>query len=329
MNAVESLLAALHADPTDDTAWLALADALEEAGENDRAELLRLHRSLRGKLKARQRTSNEKKLQKLLAKGVKPCVPVVVNSIGLELALIQPGVFQMGSPEDEPERMECEVLHEVEITKPFYLGVYPVTQEEYQRVMKKNPSEFKGAPRNPVEKVLWRDAAQFCERSSALPQDKKAGRVYRLPSEAEWEYACRAWLGPANVFHFGATLDGTQANFDGRLPYGRESWGDHDEAGIYLGRTAPVGNYPPNAFGLYDMHGNVDEWVQDWDSSDYYTKGPRVDPPGPKSGASHIVRGGSWGAQGEDCRAAVRIGLASRSRADNVGFRVAMTVARR
>jgi len=185
---------------------------------------------------------------------------IITNSIGMELVLIPPGDFLMGSPEEEKDRRDDETLHRVRITEPFHLSVYKVTQSEYERVMGENPSHFSSGgggnvqvsnletSRFPVEQVTWEDAIDFCRKLSLLPEEKAAGRIYRLPTEAEWEYACRA--STATPFHFGSQLNGREANCDG-TPYGT------DTEGPYLGRTTSVGSYQPNAFGLYDMHGNV------------------------------------------------------------------------
>ena len=237
----------------------------------------------------------------------------ITNSIGMKLALIPAGKFIMGSPKDEKDRWYDEEQHEVSITKPFYLGVYVVTQAEYEKVMGNNPSYFspKGGGKDkvkdmdtgqfPVETVSWDDAVAFCKKLSELPEEKKAGRVYRLPTEAEWEYACRA--GTKTAFHYGNSLSSKQANFNGNLPYGGA------DKGPYLERTAKVGSYAANAFGLYDMHGNVWEWCQDWYDENYYKNSPREDPPGPTQASYRVVRGGCWIAHGGYCRSANRNGF--------------------
>src|SRR5262249_14353176 len=152
--------------------------------------------------------------------------------------------------------------HEVEITRPFYLGVFPVTQAQWQKVMGNNPSWFcatgEGAAsvtgmntdQFPVETVSWKEAAAFLKKLSALEKTRKARPGYRIPSEAEWEYACRGGAAEYQVFHYGNSLSFMQANFNGREPY-------EGAEGPYLERTCAVGSYRPNAFGLYDMHGNV------------------------------------------------------------------------
>jgi formylglycine-generating enzyme required for sulfatase activity len=202
----------------------------------------------------------------------------------------------MGSPDGEAEREEDEgPQHEVAISRAFYLGVYPVTQGQWQRVMGNNPSHFcsggggkdqvRGLDTSnfPVEQVSWEEAVAFCRKLSKLPEEKRAKRRYRLPSEAEWEYACRGGASSNQPFHFGNSLSSTQANFHGDFPYGGAA------KGPYLGRTTEVGAYRvSNAFGLYDLHGNVWEWCADWYDMDYYARSPRLDPPGPSRGRVRV-----------------------------------------
>jgi formylglycine-generating enzyme required for sulfatase activity len=251
----------------------------------------------------------------------------IVNSIGMKLVLIPAGTFLMGSPRSEQGRSEEEHQHEVEITRALYMGIHPVTQEEYKKVMGSNPSHFQAAgdgkdkvkrldtSRFPVEKVSWEDAVRFCEKLSALAKEKQAGRRYRLPTEAEWEYAARA--GTRTAFHCGNRLSSTQANFDGRYPYGGA------DKGPALGRPTTVGSYKPNAFGLFDMHGNVQQWCSDWFDRDYYRVSPKSDPRGPQRGKSRILRGGSWDSDARTCRAAARSWDDPRNQEDStIGFRV-------
>jgi formylglycine-generating enzyme required for sulfatase activity len=238
----------------------------------------------------------------------------------------------MGSPKEKEDRNgEDEDQHEVEITRPFFMGAYEVTQEEYVKVMGKNPSYFsaegegkkkvKGlnTDRFPVEQVSWEDAREFCKKLSDRVEEKQAGRVYRLPTEAEWEYACRGGAGDATHFHVGQTLSSPQANFDGTRPY-------QADEGPNLGRTAAVGSYKPNAFGLSDMHGNVAEWCADSYLKDYYRKSPGKDPPGPKGGDLRVYRGGSWLDDGKDCRSAARNSSLPTFKGSAYGFRVVLVI---
>jgi formylglycine-generating enzyme required for sulfatase activity len=270
----------------------------------------------------------------LIAQGPAPgqdAAKEVTNSIDMKLVLIPAGEFVMGSPAGEAEREAGEEQHPVAIPRPFYLGAHTVTQGQYQKVMGKNASFFRpnngGGPDHPVEQVRWNEARAFCTRLSALPEEKKAGRTYRLPSEAEWEYACRA--GTTTPFHVGAALSSEQANFNGNYPYGGAA------KGPFLRRTAKVGSYPPNAWGLYDMHGNVYEWCNDWYDPDYYKNSPKDNPKGPDKGVmatgfeSHyfvVVRGGCWLDEGRACRSARRFRLQQSEPYRWTGFRVACDV---
>lgn len=253
----------------------------------------------------------------------------VTNSIGMKLVLIPPGEFMMGSPESEERHLSHEgPQHRVRITRPFYLGVYEVTQEAYERVMGTNPSDFsrdgrdgnwvsgQDTSRFPVESVTWNDAVEFCRRLSVLPAERSAGREYRLPTEAQWEYACRA--GTTTPFHFGSVLNGRQANCGGNNPYGTS------EKGPYLRRTTTVGSYSANGFGLYDMHGNVWEWCSDWYDENYYANSPVDDPQGPASGLHRVSRGGGWLSYAWGCRSADRYGLTSGGGYIGIGFRLAL-----
>lgn len=215
----------------------------------------------------------------------------VINSVGMRLIPIPAGEFMMGGREvEEGYNAEEEQLHRVRINRPFLMGMYQVTQGEYASVVGQNPSVFHGKTR-PVEHVSWREAAEFCRRLSDLPAEKAARRAYRLPTEAEWEYACRA--GTETVYSFGHELTHVQANF---CP----GWVAQPQP------TYPVAMFPPNVFGLFDMHGNVWEWCQDWYSPKYYAKSPVDDPPGPSKGKHHVLRGGSASVQAHECRSAIR-----------------------
>jgi formylglycine-generating enzyme required for sulfatase activity/serine/threonine protein kinase len=245
--------------------------------------------------------------------------PAVTNSVGLKLSLVPAGSFVMGSDPYELERSEREgPQHPVSITRPFYLGVHPVTQRQYEAVMGENPAWFTasngGGPDHPVECVSWDDAVEFCRRLTEFPAEREAGRFYRLPTEAEWEYACRA--GTTTPFYFGEALSGSQANFNGAYPYGGAP------RRPCLERTSPVGSYAPNAFGLCDMHGNVWEWCADLFNPTYYEQSPHNNPLCQEGGTNRVLRGGSWYATGRNCRSACRNRATPDKRVNYVGFRV-------
>jgi uncharacterized protein (TIGR02996 family) len=335
----EAFLSALHESPSDEVTWLALSDWLDEHGQADRAELLRLSRPLRA-LPVMERTDEraaaEDRLIALLAAGTRPVVPELVNDVGMRFALVPPGRFRMGSPRNETNRGSDETPHEVTITRSFYLGVVPVTQAHYRAVMRGNPScytrtstkpplqhlrrKIKDVPdeeleRFPVEQVTWLEAQEFLDRLSKLPESRRRGWRYRLPSEAEWEYACRA--GTTTPFHFGKKLSSTQANFDGNRPYGKS------KKGPALDRPCPVGSFLPNAFGLYDVHGQVLEWCNDW-YGEYDAEA--TDPTGPPTGSQRVYRGGSFCAAGWVCRSAFRGKTDAGLHNPAFGFRAALDV---
>jgi formylglycine-generating enzyme required for sulfatase activity len=214
------------------------------------------------------------------------------GAVTMKLVLISPGKFMMG--ETDP--------HEVALTKPFYMGATLVTQAQFEQVMGTNPSHFKGAT-NPVETVVWNDAAEFCKKLSA-----KTRQAVRLPTEAEWEYACRA--GTTTAYSFG---DDDSALED--YVWHKQNSGD---------TTHPVGQKKPNAWGLYDMHGNVWQWCADWYGD--YPKAAVTDPTGPASGQERVLRGGSWNYDPHECRSATRGGNAPDGRFIDFGFRVVVSV---
>ena len=215
----------------------------------------------------------------------------IINSLGMKLVSIKPGSFLMGGREGEAGYNALEEqLHHVEITRPFYLGMYQVTQYEYITVMGDNPSVFNGYTR-PVEQISWKQAFEFCNKLSQLPAEKSEGRFYRLPTEAEWEYACRA--GSDTAFAYGHKLTALQARFCESVLSTPQP-------------TMPVGMFPPNNWGLHDMHGNVWEWCSDWYQLDYYSKSPKADPKGPAKGTYHVLRGGSASVKAFECRSAIR-----------------------
>jgi formylglycine-generating enzyme required for sulfatase activity len=239
---------------------------------------------------------------------------------GVKMALVRipAGEFLMGAAESERGAPPEKPQHRVIISKDFHLGKYLVTQEEYETIVGSNPSWYCAnrfacrrpqvpvvvleTRRFPVENVSWQDAQQFCEKLS-----ESTGRTCRLPTEAEWEYACRA--GTPTPFHFGVQMSDTLAN-----------------ANYALGRPCPVGSYSANPFGLFDMHGNVLEWCADYYGAEYYATSPPVDPKGPQTGHHRVMRGGSYKTPAWGCRSAARFaskhGSGPNTRSDNLGFRV-------
>lgn len=231
-----------------------------------------------------------------------------VNRIGIEMVRVPSGKFMMGSPADEEGRRSSEgPQHEV-TESSFYIGKYEVTQAQWRAVarlpkvkidLKEEPSKFKGN-NLPVEQVSWDEAVEFCERLS-----KATGKTYRLPTEAEWEYACRA---------------GTTGLYAGSLD--AMAWYGEDRT---KGSTHPVGTKQANGFGLYDLHGNVWEWCQDWFSDNYYAQSPSTNPTGPSSGSGRVIRGGGWINVPRNLRSALRLGHAPDYRYPNLGFRLVRT----
>lgn len=237
----------------------------------------------------------------------------------LGLVYCPPGAFVMGSPVGESERQPDEGPVEVILTEGFWMGRHEVTQEEWTKVMKVNPSDYNGTNRAkfPVEQVSHGRARAYCrertERAARLGE-LPPGMTYRLPTEAEWEYACRAGSPAATAF--GDALSGVQANFDGKAPYGGASMTSPRD------KPAKVGSYRENDWGLQDMHGNVYEWCLDWYRP--YAEGFAVDPIGPGRGAKRVIRGGSWAREGERCRSARREKVVPSYRERDLGFRVVL-----
>lgn len=231
--------------------------------------------------------------------------PVVPTKI--ELVYVSAGSFMMGSNNGGADE---KPVHQVTIKKGFYMGRYEVTQAEWQQVMGSNPSYFQG-DNLPVEQVSWDDAQSFISKLN----ERGDGFKYRLPTEAEWEYACRA--GTTTDFAFGNALSSEQANFNGTYPYGGAT------LGVYRERTTAVGSFAPNAFGLNDMHGNVWEWCEDWHHASY--EGAPNDGSARLSGGEQkyrVLRGGSWSDDAFGLRSAFRYWLFVVGRYDSFGFRV-------
>ena len=222
------------------------------------------------------------------------------NQLSLKLVLIPAGKFIMGSPANEKGHAGFEgPQHQVSITKSFYMGISPVTQEQYEAIMGDNPSARKG-PTRPVERLSWSQAVDFCKKVS-----EKSGKAVRLPTEAEWEYACRA--GTTTAYSFGDS----EKDLDDYAWIARNS-GDN---------TFPVCQKKPNPWGLYDMHGNVIQWCSDW-LAQPYPSGDAVDPQGPDSGKFKVMRGGCYSDGYTFCRSACRRWEPPGHTSPGVGFRV-------
>ena len=215
------------------------------------------------------------------------------------MVLIPAGKFVMGSPKKEKGRDDDETQHEVTLTKSYYMSKYQVTQEQWEAVMGKNPSGIKGA-QLPVTDISWDDCQNFIRKLNGLTKSK-----YWLPTEAEWEYACRA--GTTTAYSFGAKITPKDANYDDSK----------------LGKPVEVGRYNPNAFGLYDMHGNVWEWCEDWKAD--YPKGAVIDPKGHTTGTGRVLRGGSFIVNGSSACSSYRNSLSPAYRSRINGFRLART----
>jgi formylglycine-generating enzyme required for sulfatase activity len=305
------------------------------------------------------------------------CTVTVVHDLPEfdDMVWINPGIFLMGSPVDEPETFDDEVLHQVTLTEGFYMGIYPVTQKQYLEVMGENPSScpipgFDGFADRweefPVDSVNWYEAIVFCNKLSMnkglspaytiykrtapgannpdnwedvpgnwstnpndwgsipysdsarwnLVRETAGSNGYRLPTEAQWEYACRA--GTTGPFNTGDNITTDQANYLGWYPY--NNGGEFDPEGECFFQTIPSGMYEPNAWGLYDMHGNVAEWCRDWHGS--YRRAENTNPTGPNSGEYRIVRGGSFLSDGGYLRSAYRNGETPDIFDQTIGFRI-------
>ena len=227
---------------------------------------------------------------------------------GMTFVLVPAGRFVMGSPASESHREAQETRHEVAISHEFWLGAFEVTQDQWQTVMGTRPSRFDRISRDlPVENISWHEALAFLGRLTKQSADS----VFRLPTEAEWEYACRA--GSTTPYHTGTTLTPSQANIDGRHP-------DDASPSPARGRTVTVGSFPPNAWGLHDMHGNVWEWTADRHCP--YPGMAVTDPRGDCDGLLRVIRGGSWRFRSDSARCALRYTHRPQDRGFSLGFRV-------
>lgn len=249
--------------------------------------------------------------------------PVVNNSLGgkrttliktvngMEFTWIPAGSFMMGSPAGEPERENGEKQHRVTLTKGFYMQTTEVTQGQWKAVMGNNPSYFQDCGNNcPVEKVSWDDVQEFIRK---LNNQDRPNR-YSLPTEAQWEYAARA--GKQTPFYFGKCLSTSQVNYNGNYPMSSCS------TGKYQKQTLPVKSFSPNKWGLYNMHGNVWEWCQDWKGD--YSFNSVVNPKGPLSGSDRVIRGGSWSDHAGYCRSAFRGWHGPAYQFSGLGFRLVL-----
>jgi uncharacterized protein (TIGR02996 family) len=315
MNTLDALLAGIVAEPLEETRWLVLADYLEENDDPRRAELLRLHRRLLATCcepdTHPERAAWQRRVVELLDAGVVPCVPqhplILPGGVPLMGSLVPPGSFLMGGTERDEEKP----VHRVTLTTGYFLGVHPVTQAQWKAVMGTDPSHFKG-PNRPVEQVSWEDGQAFCAKLTA----RLGGSVaVRLPTEAQWEWACRA--GTTTHFHFGDVPSTHQFNYNGSYTWNGSKKGKNRT------QTTAVDSFPPNPWGLFDLHGNVGEWCADVYQP--YTSDEQIDPSGKNEhsdSGSRVLRSGSWHLQPLRCRAACRYGGAPGIRNYGFGFRV-------
>ena len=280
--AIIAFTKAITLNPKDTTAYLNRAAAYKTLSERD--------------LAMAQKTTSTKKTK---GKGAKEEVIDLGKGIALQLVLILAGKFQMGSDPSDEDHNDDETKYEASITKPFYMGKYQITQDQWEVVMGYNPSKIKGS-NLPVTNVSWDDCQKFIANLNLDSTD-----VFRLPTEAEWEFACRA--GTKTAFSFGDKITTVDANCDYKIR-----------------KPVAVGSYEPNAFGLFEMHGNVTEWCNDWYG--VYPKGSATDPQGPAKGKDHVMRGGSFCVKASSVRSALRNCGAPNFQSHDLGFRIAQTI---
>jgi len=308
MSDERAFLDAIAADPGDWQVRLILADYLQD-NDDSRAEMIRLTYDLTRSTTLRGRTARESRYRELLAEGVRAPAPVGTNSMGMTFAAVPPGEFLMGSGPRESGRKNDEAQHRVILTKPYWIGTHLIDQTAWLELMHENPSSVRDDPRLPVDSTNWVECVEFCRRLSERDQ-----RSYRLPSEAEWEYACRA--GTTTPFHFGRRIGPTQVNYDGNYSYLRSPKGE------YRCRQNRCGELPANPWGIYDMHGNLWEWVSDNFANFQGTEA--TDPRGPRRGNLRVLRGGCWDAIPGYCRSAIRNDEPPTSRSRYYGCRIAL-----
>ena len=315
MTELDAMLAGIVTDPREEPRWLVLADWLEEYDDPRRSELLRLHRKMLATCcepdAHPQRAEWQSRMVELLVAGARPCVPqetlTLPGGVPMMFAFVPPGAFLMGGAEFDSEKP----VHRVTLTAGSFLGVHPVTQAQWQAVMGTEPSQFKGSNR-PVEQVSWEDCQQFCAKLTA----QLSGRAtVRLPTEAEWEHACRA--GTTTHYHFGDVPSADAANYNGTYTWNGSPKGKNRK------KTTDVGSFPANPWGIYDLHGNVWEWCVDGYAE--YTPDDQTDPNvdvKQSNDNTRVLRGGSWYSNPQFCRAACRSWYAPAVRNDFIGFRV-------
>jgi uncharacterized protein (TIGR02996 family) len=322
----QAFLDDIVAQPEDVSLWHILADWLEDQ-DDPRGELVRLTWKLQYEADNPEFAARQKRVQALLADGVMPVRPRVTLE-GIEFAWVPAGTFLMGAPKGEhPRSGHVEDRHRVRLTRPFWIGVTPVTQGQWQTLVGNNPASFSrvGAmaekvekldydelDRLPVEMVSWHGARDFCAKLG-----RRLRRTARLPTEAEWEYACRA--GTTTPFSFGKILDGRQANC-------RESFGTKKKC-RQQDRPTVVGSYRPNPWGLWDVHGNVWEWCADGYDENSYVELDEVDPFRDEAEPEYCVqRGGAWNYAGFCSRSAHRANDRPTETRYDTGFRVCLPV---
>jgi formylglycine-generating enzyme required for sulfatase activity len=258
-----------------------------------------------------------------------PAQPGNADGGRLEFVLVPAGTFVMGSPDSEWGSRDDEQPHQVTFTRPFFLATYEVTQAQWAAVTGRNPSYLYDCPNCPVENISWFEAVLFCNNLSQQIGFAPAYTIrdtvvtlnadadgFRLPTESEWEYACRA--GTYTVFSTGDCLSTEQANYLGYDPQ------KGCPKGMWRGQAVDVGSFPPNPWGLHDMHGNISEWC--WDRHSFPGPGPVVEPHGPEAGAERLIRGGNWHDLGRNCRSAVRHKAGPDQRFTHVGLRLARSM---